>query len=194
LTTRAGARFLRDGAGYKLSNAPGLEIAKMFERLNTPAEAFQRQLSSALEMEREICEMLEGSIEHAHDQAVKDAFRSHQGETRGHVDGIETVFEIFGWEIETSSCPVIRAIEKEGSSSIKKSDDAIVDSMILGGAIETEHHEIAVYDNLIIHAHALGHDDAATILERNREEDKAALEKVKELARELARPTAAHAV
>jgi len=163
----------------------------MFERLNTPAEAFQHQLSSALEMEREITEMLDELIENSHDETIKGAFRHHQGETRGHVQGIEKVFEIFGWEIETSSCPVVKALEKEGKSNIKKSDD---DSMILGGAIETEHHEIAVYDNLIIHARALGHDDAATILERNREEEKAALEKVKELARQHARPTAAHAV
>jgi ferritin-like metal-binding protein YciE len=137
--------------------------------------------------------MLDELIEQSHDETLKQAFRHHQAETRGHVQGIERVFESFGWEVETSSCPTIKAIEKEGKSNIKKSDDALVDSMILGGAIETEHHELAVYDNLIIHARALGHDDAAQILERNREEEKAALEKVKELSRQHARPAAAQA-
>jgi ferritin-like metal-binding protein YciE len=165
----------------------------MFERLNTPAEAFQHQLSSALTMEREIVDMLNDLIDNSNDETMKQAFLHHQAETRGHVQGIEKVFEIFGWEIETSSCPTIKAIEKEGKANIKKSDDAVVDSMILGGAVETEHHEIAVYDNLILHARALGHDDAAAILEHNREEEKAALEKVKELARQHARPAAAQA-
>src|SRR4029077_7890346 len=166
----------------------------MFERLNTPAEAFQHQLSSALEMEREIAEMLDDLIENSPAETLRAAFRDHQGETRGHARGIEKVFEIFGWEIETSSCPTIKAIEKDGKSSIKKADDAIVDSVILGSAIEAEHHEIGVYDNLIIHARALGHDDAAAILERNREQEKAALEKVTELAREHAQRAAARAV
>jgi ferritin-like metal-binding protein YciE len=166
-------------------------MAEMFERLNTPAEAFQHQLSSALTMEREIADMLDDLIEDSQDEAIRHAFRHHQAETRTHAQGIERVFEIFGWEIETSSCPAIKAIEKEGKANIKKTDDALVDAMILGGAIETEHHEMAVYDNLITHAHALGHDDAVEILERIREEERAALEKVKEFARQHARPAAA---
>ena len=154
----------------------------MFERLNTPTEAFQHQLSSALEMEREIVEMLDELIVSAHDETVKQAFLHHQSETRGHVQGLERAFESFGWEIETSSCPAIKAIEKESKANIKKADDAIVDSVILAGAIETEHHEIAVYDNLVIHGRALGHDDVVRVFERIREEERTALEKVKELA------------
>jgi len=166
-------------------------MTEMFERLNTPAELFQHQLSSALTMEREIVEMLGGLIENSREESIKQAFRHHQTETRGHAQGIERVFEIFGWEIETSSCPAIKAIEKEVKRNVKKTDDALVDAMILGGSIETEHHEMAVYDNLIIHAHAFRHDDAAEILERIREEERAALEKMKEFARAHARPAAA---
>jgi ferritin-like metal-binding protein YciE len=163
----------------------------MFERLNTPEELFQHQLSGALEMERDIARALDELIESSRDELVKEELRDHQAETRGHMRRLERVFESFGWEIEASPCAPIKAIEKEGKANIKRSTDSRVDSMILGAAIETEHHEMAVYDNLIIHAQALGHDRAAEILERNREEEKAALARVKQLAREHARPVAA---
>lgn len=165
----------------------------MFERLETPADALKRQLAGALTMERDIVEMLDELIESSHDDDVKQALRQHQTETRGHVRNVEQVFGTFGWEVDDAPCPAIAAIEKEGKATIKKADDAIVDSVILEGAVETEHHEIAVYENLIIHAHALGRDDAVELLDRNREEEQAALEKVKELSRARSRPHAAQA-
>jgi ferritin-like metal-binding protein YciE len=42
-----------------------------------------------------------------------------------------------------------RARRKEGKSRIKKTDDSVVDAVILAGALETEHYEIAVYETLV---------------------------------------------
>ncbi len=158
----------------------------MFERLNTPQEAFSWQLGAAVTMEREILDMLDELIEESNDEAIKQAFRSHQSETHGHVKNIEQVFRTLGWEVDDSPCPTIKAIEKEGQANIKKADESIVDSIILAGAVETEYHEIAVYENLILHARALGHEEAAALLDRNLQEERAALEKVTDLARQHA--------
>jgi len=158
----------------------------MFEQLNSPQGALNWQLGAALTMEREIIDMLDELIEESRDEAVKQAFRAHQAETRGHVQNLEGVFRSFGWEVDDSPCPTIKAIEKEGKANIKKADEAIVDSIILAGAMETEHHEIAVYENLIIHAQALGHEEAAELLKRNLDEERQALEKVTGFARQHA--------
>jgi ferritin-like metal-binding protein YciE len=158
----------------------------MFERLNTPQEALNWQLGAALMMEREIVDMLDELVEEAQDESLKQVFRSHQAETRGHVQNLEQVFRLLGWEVDDSPCPTIKAIEKEGKANIKKSDEAIVDSIILEGAMETEHHEIAVYENLIIQTEALGHMDAAELLRHNLQEEQMALEKVTVLARQHA--------
>jgi ferritin-like metal-binding protein YciE len=158
----------------------------MFEHLNTPQEALNWKLGAALTMEREILDMLDELIEEARDESVKQAFRSHHAETRGHVQNLEEVFRLFGWEVDDSPCPTIKAIEKEGKANIKKTDEAIVDSIILAGAMETEHHEIAVYESLIIHAQALGREDAVQLLRRNLQEEQQALEKVTTLARQHA--------
>jgi ferritin-like metal-binding protein YciE len=161
----------------------------MFERLHTPEEALNYKLGAALKMEREIVDMLDELIEEARDENVKQAFRLHQQETKGHVANVEEAFRAFGWEVDDSPCPTIAAIEKEGKANIKKSDDAIVDQVILAGATETEHHEIAVYESLIVAARALGREDVATLLRRNLEQEEHALAKVKTLAEQIAAST-----
>jgi ferritin-like metal-binding protein YciE len=154
----------------------------MFERLNTPEEAYNHKLGSALTMERDIVEMLDGLIDKSHDETLKQVLRVHQEETRGHVANIERVFETFGWEVDDSPNLVIEAIDKQGRSNIRKAEDALVDSIILSGAMETEHHEIAVYEYLIINARVMGRDDAVVLLQQNLEQEERALQNARMLA------------
>ena len=50
--------------------------------------------------------------------------------------------------------------------------------MICGGCAETEHHEIAVYENLIVHANAMGHEDIVALLQENLEQEQHTLGEV----------------
>ena len=158
----------------------------MFERLNNPEEAYNFKLGAALKMEQTVLEMLEENIENAQEENAKDLFRHHHQETQGHVRNIEQAFQALDWEIDTSPCPATEGIEKEGEASVKKSDESIVDIVILQGAVETEHHEIGVYENLILNARAIGRDDVAEILERNLEDERHTLEEVRDLQAQLA--------
>jgi hypothetical protein len=45
---------------------------------------------------------------------------------------------------------------KEGKATIKKTNESVVDAVILSAATESEHHEIAVYETLITNAEARG--------------------------------------
>jgi len=166
----------------------------MFERLNTPEEAFNFKLGAALNMEQTVLEMLEENIENAQAEKAKELLRHHHQETQGHVRNIEQAFQALDWERDTSACPAIEGIEKEGKANVKKSDDSLVDVVILQGAVETEHHEIGVYENLILNARALGRGDVAEILERNLEEERHTLEEVRDLETELARAGSTQAV
>ena len=150
----------------------------MFERLNTPEEAYNYKLGAALKMEHTVLEMLEDNIEHAQEARLKELFRHHQDETREQIVNLEKVFGLFGWEPDDSPCPAIEGIQKEGKANVKKTGDSIVDSVILEGAAETEHHEIAVYESLIINARALGQPDATSLLESNLEQEQHTLEEV----------------
>ena len=101
----------------------------MFEKLRTPEEAYNYKLGSALTMERDIVEMLDGLIEESRDETLKQLLRVHQEETRGHARNIEQAFAAFGWEVDDSPCIVVEAIDKEGKLNIRKADESLVDSI-----------------------------------------------------------------
>ena len=158
----------------------------MFERLNTPEEAYNFKLGAALKMEQTVLEMLEKNAEEAQRGKVARLFRHHHPETEEHVRNLEQAFELFGWDLDTSPCPAIEGLEKEGKANAKKADDALVDLILLQGAVEVEHHEIGVYENLIINAEAMGRDDVVGILKRNLEVEQHTLDEVKQLQGGLA--------
>jgi ferritin-like metal-binding protein YciE len=158
----------------------------VFERLNDPQEAFNFKLGAALKMEQTVLEMLEDNAEEAHDEKAKQLFRHHHDETEAHVRNIEEAFQAFDWEADTSPCPAIDGLQKEGKANAKKADESIVDIVLLQGAVETEHHEIGVYENLITTARALDRQEVAGILARNLEDEKHTLGEVSELERQLA--------
>lgn len=162
----------------------------MFEHLNTPAEAFNYKLGATLKMENKVMEILDHNIEEAHDERVKALFRHHQDETRRHVANVEQAFGLLGWEVDDSPCPAIEGLEKEGKANAKKSDDALVDAVLLQGAVEVEHHEIGVYENLIINARAMGREDVVGLLQQNIEQEQHTLEEVRQLESQLAAATA----
>ena len=149
----------------------------MFERFEKPAEAYEFKLGAALTMEKKIVEMLEENIAAAQDAKVKDLLRTHQQETKNHVEVLEQVFGAFEWDIDDSPCPAIDGLEKEGKATVKKTDDSFVDSVILQGAVEIEHHEIGVYTNLILNARAMGRQDVVDLLEKNLHSEEQALQK-----------------
>jgi ferritin-like metal-binding protein YciE len=151
----------------------------MFEKFNSPEDAYNFKLGAALKMEQTVLGMLEDNAEAAQDEKVKALFRHHHDETKEHISNLEQAFGAFGWDVDTSPCPAIEGLEKEGKANLKKADDHLVDSVLLQGATEVEHHEIGVYENLIINAQAMGRDDVVQILRRNLEVEVHTLEEVK---------------
>ena len=159
----------------------------MFERLNTPEEIFSFKLGAALKMENTILDMLGELEEHAQREELKQSLRRHAQETHQHVENIEAAFRLLGEEVDDSPCPAIEGLQAEGKATIKKTDDAVVDAVILSAAAETEHHEIAVYETLITNAEARGAEDVAALLRQNLQSEQQTLEQVKRTSQEIAR-------
>lgn len=158
----------------------------MFERLNTPQELFSYKLGAALKMENTVLEMLGNLEEAAQAEQLKQQFSHHADETREQIRNIEQAFSSLGEEPDDSPCPAIEGLEKEGKANMKKADDSLVDAVILSGAAETEHHEIAVYEGLITEAQAMGKQDVVDLLRQNLEQEQHTLEEVKRATQALA--------
>jgi ferritin-like metal-binding protein YciE len=155
-------------------------------KLSTPEEAYKTKLGAALTMENEVLKILESNIKSAQDEQVKELFDHHHDETEQHVANIEEAFQALGWDVDKAACPAIEGIRAEGKANATRTDDAIVDTVLLQGAVETEHHEIGVYENLIINARAMDREDVAKILERNIEQEKHTLDEVKSMQEKVA--------
>ena len=145
--------------------------------VETPTELFAHKLGAALTMEETILEMLEKLQNEASDSKLKQDLRHHHQETQQQIQNLHRIFDALGEKVEKESSPAIDGLEKEGEQLINKVDDSLVDSVILGGVIETEHHEIAVYDGLIIKAEQMGDDDIVALLQENLEQEEGALDK-----------------
>ena len=154
----------------------------MFEKLTTPEEIFSFKLGSALKMEQDALSQLEELQGETNRAEIRDVLAQHAEETKRHVTNVEECFRLLGEEPDTSPNPVTKGLAAEGKASLKKTDDAIVDAVILAGAIETEHLEIATWEILIPNADARGAQEVKALLQQNLDEDLEALETVKALA------------
>jgi ferritin-like metal-binding protein YciE len=162
----------------------------MFDKLNNQRELFGHKLGSALTMEQDTLDMLGDLEDKAQRTELKQQFHHHAEETRQQIDNIEQVFRALGEEPDESPSPVTKALDKEAKADIKMADDSVVDAVILTGAAETEHHEIAVYESLITQAEELGQPDAVRLLQQNLEIEQHTLEEVKQQQRQVATATA----
>jgi ferritin-like metal-binding protein YciE len=155
-------------------------------KLETPTELFAYKLGAALTMEETILGMLENLQEQATDSTLRKNLQQHHAETQKHVQNLRRIFDALGVEAEKQDCPAIEGLEEEGKRMIKQVDDELVDDVILSGVIETEHHEIAVYDGLIIRAEQMDDQDVVALLQENLEQEEGALDKAVKSAEQMA--------
>ena len=161
-------------------------IIDNLKKLHTPEEVFSWKLGAALSMEQAVVSSLRDMQEATPRVEVRELLARGERESLEQKTRITEAFALLGEEVDDSPCPAIQGITKEGAATLKKIDDAIVDAGILSGAIETTHHEIAVYEILVANAKARGREDVARLLQRSLDEELAMLDAVKQLAERIA--------
>src|SRR4030095_15802000 len=103
---------------------------------------------------------------------LRVAFESHLEETKGQIDRLEQVFESLDEKPRGKHCEGIAGIIEEGKSIMEEEfDDATMDACLIAAGQRAEHYEMAAYGTLIAWAQAMGHDDAADLLQQNLDEE-----------------------
>ena len=82
--------------------------------------------------------------------------------------------------------PTVAGLAEQADVLYDKTDDELLDTVLLGGAAETEHLEIALYEDLIIQARAMGEQQVVSLLEQNLEQEQHTLEEVRRASQQLA--------
>jgi ferritin-like metal-binding protein YciE len=151
--------------------------------IKTLNDLFVHTLRDIYYAEKQIEKALPDMIEKATDTRLKQGFQSHLAETKNHVKRVEQVFQMHGVEAKGVNCPAIDGIIEEANDVAGEVDDkSVLDAALIAAAQAVEHYEMTRYGTLIAWAKQLGRPDCASVLQQNRDEEKAADAKLTQLA------------
>ena len=151
--------------------------------LHSMNDLFVHTLRDIYYAENRIVKSLPDMIEKASNPQLKQAFKSHLGDTENHISRLQEVFRMYGVEVKGVDCPAIDGILEEADDVAGEVDDNVVlDAALVAAAQAVEHYEITRYGSLIAWAKQLGRNDCASVLAKNLEEEKAADRKLSLMA------------
>jgi ferritin-like metal-binding protein YciE len=146
-------------------------------------EAFVEELRDTYDAEKQLTKALPKMAKAANSPELKQAIENHLEETRQQVQRLEQVFATIEEKARGKHCEGIAGIIEEGQTVMQEEyDEATADALLIASAQRAEHYEMAAYGTLVAWARAMGHDDAADLLQETLDEEKAADEKLNELA------------
>jgi ferritin-like metal-binding protein YciE len=141
------------------------------------------EIRDLYDAERQLTKALPKMAKGATSDDLRGLIEGHLAETEEHVKRLEQVFELLDERVRGKHCPGIAGIIEEGSNLLQEDfNGAVRDAGIIAGAQRAEHYEIGAYGAVIAWAKLLGEEEIATLLHDTLEEEKAADQKLSELA------------
>jgi ferritin-like metal-binding protein YciE len=142
-------------------------------------EVLLDELRDMYSAENQLVKALPKLAKGAKNKDLKELFKDHLEETKGHVLRLREAFEHLGKKATGQHCNGMEGVIKEGQEALEKDEEgASFDSGIFGAALRTEHYEIAGYQTCIAMAKALGEREIVALLKENLDEEIAAAKKI----------------
>jgi ferritin-like metal-binding protein YciE len=146
-------------------------------------DAFIEELRDTYDAEKQLTKALPKMARAASSPELRAAFESHLEETREQVGRIEEVFDRLGEKARGKHCEGMAGIIEEGKSIMEEDfDETTMDACLIAAGQRAEHYEMAAYGTLVAWAQAMGHTEAAALLQETLDEEKATDEKLTSLA------------
>lgn len=144
---------------------------------------FKHFLKDMYYAEKQILKTLPKMARKADSEQLRNAFEEHREETEQQIENLEKVFEMVGLKARGVTCEAMEGILEEGKEIMSETEDADArDAGMIAAAQAVEHYEITRYGTMIAWARTLGMEDAATLLQKNLEQEYAADDKLTKLA------------
>lgn len=150
---------------------------------NNLRELFVEELRDMYDGEKQLVRALTKMARAASTKELQEAFTGHLEETEEQVVRLEQVFRSLGEAARGKKCEGIQGIVEEGQPAMEELDGALLDVALIAGAQKVEHYEIATYGTLAYFAELLGEDIAKDLLGQTLDEEKAADEKLSQIAK-----------
>jgi len=152
-------------------------------------KAFLDQLADVYNAEQQLTKALPKMAKAAQSEELQSAFESHLEETEQQAQRLEEAAQSIGESLKGKKCKAMEGLIKEGEEMMSEfKGEAALDAVLIAAAQKVEHYEIATYGTLIEWAKQTQNEDIIELLESSLEEEKAADEKLTEIAESLANP------
>ena len=154
-------------------------------KLTTLEDLFLHKLGDLVSAEKQLLEALPAMADAANDPKLRTALQDHLVQTETHLTRLERAFEMLGKKPKEHVCKAMQGlIEEETDIVHEDAEPAVHDAALISAAQSIEHYEIAAYGAVHCYAELLEHDYVAELLAKTLDEEKAADEKLTEIAME----------
>ncbi|MFO7524916.1 MAG: ferritin-like domain-containing protein [Ignavibacteriaceae bacterium] len=160
----------------KMSENEGMESSQLMK-------LFEDELKDIYWAEKALTKAIPKMIKNATSTDLIDALESHLSETQNQVTRLEEVFNSIDKKAAAKKCDAMEGLIKEGQEIMEECEEgAMCDAGIISAAQKIEHYEIASYGTLRQFAETLELTEAVDLLEETLNEEKAADQKLSEVA------------
>jgi len=152
-------------------------------KLQTLQDLLVHELKDLYSAETQLVKALPKMVKAATNEDLKTGFEDHLEETRNHVTRLEEAARTLGCKLTGHRCKAMEGLIEEGAELISEdAEDMVRDAGLIGAAQRVEHYEMAGYGTARALAECLGFGDVVRLLNETLDEERAADEKLTELA------------
>ena len=177
-TAKSNSTSTSKNGNQATANAPGASMQS-----SQLMKLFEDELKDIYWAEKALTKAIPKMIKNATSEDLIEALEGHLDETKEQVTRLEQVFEILGKKATAKKCEAMDGLIKEAEEIMEECEEgAMCDAGIISAGQKVEHYEIASYGTLRQFAETLGLDEAVDLLQMTLDEEKAADEKLTEVA------------
>lgn len=144
---------------------------------------FEDELKDIYWAEKALTKAIPKMIKNATSEELISALKNHLIETEEQINRVEQIFEMLGKKASAKKCEAMEGLIKEAEGIMEDCEEgAMRDAGIISAGQKVEHYEIASYGTLRQFAETLGLMGAVDLLQTTLDEEKAADEKLTEVA------------
>jgi ferritin-like metal-binding protein YciE len=140
--------------------------------INSLEKLLVDELKDLMGAEKQILVALPKMAAAANSDELREAFETHEKQTRGHVERLEQAFAALEEKVASKKCKGMAGLLEEGNERIEADmSEPIRDAALIGAAQRVEHYEMAAYGAARDFAKQIGRLDVAQLLQANLDEE-----------------------
>jgi ferritin-like metal-binding protein YciE len=154
-------------------------------------DALIHELNDLYSAETQLTKALPKLVSKATAEELKDALAHHLSETESQLDRLRQALDCLQEKPGRQKCAAMSGLIEEGEKLMsEEATSEVRDALLIAAAQKVEHYEIGSYGTALAWSNTLGLDEVVELLAATLEEEKAADEKLTEIATRINQLTA----